>query len=349
MGLNEKCKTESRSAGVGGRGSRGAGSVGARGGPGSAASASEPPGGARRSSAHVRPRHVAGPRARAPRGATAPRPELAGNFARSLAAPLAARSRRPGAPGMRPPGRRGVPTAPPALLLLPLLVPLLGAPRGVGAGPGAPAELRVRVRLPDGQVTEESLQADSDADSISLELRKPDGTLVSFTADFKKVRHPRSPGGTWEPERTEACRWKAGRPEGHAASPGSRRRALLYTPVQAPQRPALSFCPREFCRRPLQPFTPLLGVPRPLLTPTRRPALCPLLFQLSQGPPGADSLLGVISLCSRGESPGLAIRDPGFLPCDLGQVPFLLWASFFTSVQVSAVAPGLSALTFWSL
>ncbi|XP_032213546.1 POU domain, class 2, transcription factor 3 isoform X3 [Mustela erminea] len=89
---------------------------------------------------------------------------------------------------MRPPGRRGVPTAPPAplLLLLPLLLSLLWAARGVGTGPGAPAELRVRVRLPDGQVTEESLQADSDADSISLELRKPDGTLVSFTADFKK-------------------------------------------------------------------------------------------------------------------------------------------------------------------
>ena len=98
---------------------------------------------------------------------------------------------------MRPPGRRGVPRASRALLLLPLLVPLLGAPRGVGAGTGAgaPSELRVRVRLPDGQVTEESLQADSDADSISLELRKPDGTLVSFTADFKKVRHRRLPGG----------------------------------------------------------------------------------------------------------------------------------------------------------
>ncbi|KFO31042.1 Out at first protein like protein [Fukomys damarensis] len=36
------------------------------------------------------------------------------------------------------------------------------------------------------QVTEETLQADSEADSISLELRKPDGTLVTFTADFKK-------------------------------------------------------------------------------------------------------------------------------------------------------------------
>lgn len=89
---------------------------------------------------------------------------------------------------MRPPGRRDVPSARPALpLLLLLLSPLLlGAPHGVGASSGAPAELRVRVRLPDGQVTEESLQADSDADSISLDLRKPDGTLISFIADFKK-------------------------------------------------------------------------------------------------------------------------------------------------------------------
>lgn len=88
---------------------------------------------------------------------------------------------------MRPSGRRDVPSARPALQLLLLLSPLLlGAPHGVGAGSGAPAELRVRVRLPDGQVTEESLQADSDADSISLDLRKPDGTLISFIADFKK-------------------------------------------------------------------------------------------------------------------------------------------------------------------
>uniref|UniRef100_A0A2K5DLH4 Out at first protein homolog n=1 Tax=Aotus nancymaae TaxID=37293 RepID=A0A2K5DLH4_AOTNA len=74
--------------------------------------------------------------------------------------------------------RPGSPRAPALAGLLLLLAPLLGT--------GAPAELRVRVRLPDGQVTEESLQADSDADSISLELRKPDGTLISFTADFKK-------------------------------------------------------------------------------------------------------------------------------------------------------------------
>lgn len=93
---------------------------------------------------------------------------------------------------MRPPGRRDVPSARPALplpLLLLLSPLLLGAPLGVGAGSGAPAELRVRVRLPDGQVIEESLQADSDADSISLDLRKPDGTLISFIADFKKVRY----------------------------------------------------------------------------------------------------------------------------------------------------------------
>ncbi|XP_055964153.1 out at first protein homolog [Sorex fumeus] len=96
------------------------------------------------------------------------------------------------------PGGCGVPTAPPARLLLPLpsrllllllLLPPLpgparGAPRAVGAA--GPAELRVRVRLPDGQVTEETLQADSDADSISLELRRPDGALISFTADFKR-------------------------------------------------------------------------------------------------------------------------------------------------------------------
>lgn len=86
---------------------------------------------------------------------------------------------------MRPPGLCGVSRAPPALLLLLLLLlaPLREAPRAQGA---RAAELRVRVRLPDGQVTEESLQADSDGDSISLELRKPDGTLLSFIADFKK-------------------------------------------------------------------------------------------------------------------------------------------------------------------
>ncbi|XP_039723009.1 out at first protein homolog isoform X2 [Pteropus medius] len=92
---------------------------------------------------------------------------------------------------MCPPDSRGVPKASRALLLLPLLVWLLGTPRGVGAGASQRAELRVRVRLPEGQVTEESLQADSDNDSIILELRKPDGTLVSFIADFRK-KNPRA-------------------------------------------------------------------------------------------------------------------------------------------------------------
>ncbi|KAL8173641.1 UNVERIFIED_CONTAM: hypothetical protein K2H54_012982 [Gekko kuhli] len=64
-----------------------------------------------------------------------------------------------------------------------------------GRGAGAPSELRVRVRLPDGQVTEESLQADSGADCVSLELRKGDGTLISLTADFKQVRPAGGGGG----------------------------------------------------------------------------------------------------------------------------------------------------------
>ncbi|XP_074833060.1 out at first protein homolog [Carettochelys insculpta] len=68
----------------------------------------------------------------------------------------------------------------PALLLL--LLRLLPA----WAGPGALSELRVRVRLPDGQVTEETLQADSGADCISLELRKGDGTFITLTADFRQ-------------------------------------------------------------------------------------------------------------------------------------------------------------------
>uniref|UniRef100_A0A8C6Y061 Out at first protein homolog n=1 Tax=Naja naja TaxID=35670 RepID=A0A8C6Y061_NAJNA len=57
---------------------------------------------------------------------------------------------------------------------------------GLSGAAGAPSELRVRVRLPDGQVTEESLQADSGADSVTLELRKSDGTLVTLAADFKQ-------------------------------------------------------------------------------------------------------------------------------------------------------------------
>ncbi|KAM9298800.1 out at first protein homolog [Gastrophryne carolinensis] len=48
------------------------------------------------------------------------------------------------------------------------------------------SELKVRVRLEDGQVTEESLQADSDRDCITLEYRKADGTYITYLTDFKQ-------------------------------------------------------------------------------------------------------------------------------------------------------------------
>lgn len=50
------------------------------------------------------------------------------------------------------------------------------------------SELRVRVRLADGLVTEEVLEADSDRDLISVEFKQGDGTLITFVADFKQVR-----------------------------------------------------------------------------------------------------------------------------------------------------------------
>lgn len=56
----------------------------------------------------------------------------------------------------------------------------------VAAGLGS--ELRVRVRLSDGLVTEEVLEADSERDAISLEFKQGDGTLITYVADFKQVR-----------------------------------------------------------------------------------------------------------------------------------------------------------------
>ncbi|XP_053545790.1 out at first protein homolog [Bombina bombina] len=47
-------------------------------------------------------------------------------------------------------------------------------------------DLKVRVRLEDGQVTEETLQADSERDCITLEFRKTDGTFITYLADFKQ-------------------------------------------------------------------------------------------------------------------------------------------------------------------
>lgn len=56
------------------------------------------------------------------------------------------------------------------------------------AAVGLGSELRVRVRLSDGLVTEEVLEADSERDSISLEFKQGDGTLITYVADFKQVR-----------------------------------------------------------------------------------------------------------------------------------------------------------------
>lgn len=48
------------------------------------------------------------------------------------------------------------------------------------------SELKVRVRLSDGELTEELLEADSETDSILLEYRLADGTLITFLADLKQ-------------------------------------------------------------------------------------------------------------------------------------------------------------------
>lgn len=53
---------------------------------------------------------------------------------------------------------------------------------------GLCSELKVKVRLSDGRITEELLEADSERDSITLEYRQPDGTLITFVADLKQVR-----------------------------------------------------------------------------------------------------------------------------------------------------------------
>lgn len=120
-------------------------------------------------------------RGRAPPLAAAPRlpPAPCRPCPEPAAAGPGSAPRRGGRGAMRGPRRR-LPALP-ALLWL-ALAPLPGAP-----GPAARAELRVRVRLPGGQVTEESLQADSGSDCISLELRTADGALVTLTADFRQV------------------------------------------------------------------------------------------------------------------------------------------------------------------
>lgn len=52
---------------------------------------------------------------------------------------------------------------------------------------GSSSELKVRVRLADGQIADEVLEADGEKDSISVEFKQGDGTLITFVADFKQV------------------------------------------------------------------------------------------------------------------------------------------------------------------
>lgn len=52
---------------------------------------------------------------------------------------------------------------------------------------GSCSELKVKVRLADGQITDEVLEADGEKDSISVEFKQGDGTLITFVADFKQV------------------------------------------------------------------------------------------------------------------------------------------------------------------
>ncbi|XP_066516102.1 out at first protein homolog [Hoplias malabaricus] len=51
---------------------------------------------------------------------------------------------------------------------------------------GSGSELRVLVRLGDGQISEEIIEADSERDIISVELKQADGALITFLADFKQ-------------------------------------------------------------------------------------------------------------------------------------------------------------------
>ncbi|XP_045080475.1 out at first protein homolog isoform X1 [Coregonus clupeaformis] len=51
---------------------------------------------------------------------------------------------------------------------------------------GISSELKVRVRLSDGQIAEEILEADSEKDSITVEFKQGDGTYITVVFDFKR-------------------------------------------------------------------------------------------------------------------------------------------------------------------
>ncbi|XP_035677153.1 out at first protein-like [Branchiostoma floridae] len=69
------------------------------------------------------------------------------------------------------------PSSPGCVLLVVLLL-------WVSAG-GGTAQLVVNVRNRGGDVTQESIMADTDQDIITLEFQKSDGTLVTMVIDFK--------------------------------------------------------------------------------------------------------------------------------------------------------------------
>lgn len=53
------------------------------------------------------------------------------------------------------------------------------------------SQLTVLVRMNNGQITEELLEADSEKDIITVEFKQADGTLITFLSDFKRVsRNP---------------------------------------------------------------------------------------------------------------------------------------------------------------
>lgn len=52
---------------------------------------------------------------------------------------------------------------------------------------GICSELKVRVRLSDGQIAEEILVADSEKDSITVDFKQGDGTHITAVFDLKRV------------------------------------------------------------------------------------------------------------------------------------------------------------------
>lgn len=236
---------------------------------------------------------------------------------------------------MRPPGGREVPPAPRALLLA--LLALL-ADAGV-----ARTELRVRVRLPGGRVAEERLQADSAGDSVGLELREPDGALVSLTADFRKVSASR--GLAPPPLTPHSGSWTSGRArEGRHLSMSVQ--AALYPPVPgftASRWPILLLGPPAPSELPLpRPISPLYSVRQALSrSQTSKPsqslqvqtlfksipapaASCGHVLGAPSGNPSREPetrVLAVIQAGTLGSLQQAGLGEAWKSPCALGEMP----------------------------